>query len=89
MLNKRSENKLITDNRTLTNLIMVFNRFKREPHKLFILRDISQNPTVARNYIFTLLCFGLIEEKGIIYKCGRKHSALKKGRGYRLKGVRK
>lgn len=66
-------------------LISAYRRFKRNPLKVFVLKDF---PTVTQRYrekyLGTLKILGVIEEVPAIYKCGHKLVTRRTVKGYKL-----
>jgi len=68
-------------------LIRIYKQFKRNPLKIFVLKDFFKSmPKYARaRYLNTLQALDLIEEVPTIYKYGNKLMTSRTVKGYRLK----
>jgi len=68
-------------------LIRIYKRIKRNPLRVFLLKDFFHKPAYKYRgkYLDTLKALDLIEEVPAIYKCGKKFRTRRMVKGYRLK----
>lgn len=66
-------------------LLRIYKRIKRNPKKIFLLKDFGLASQSRRVYMTTLIKLNLIEEVDAFYEMGCKHSALKSVHGYKLR----